>query len=104
MAYYAAFDTDVFDSEGYKEYQAKGGAGVAAHGGKYLSAGGDLQVLEGDWSLHRIVMLEFPEKGAFERWYFSPEYRTLKEIRDRTVHSKAFAVGGFEPDFKARHG
>jgi hypothetical protein len=27
MAYYAVFDTDIFDSEGYKEYQAKVGAG-----------------------------------------------------------------------------
>jgi uncharacterized protein (DUF1330 family) len=104
MAYYAVFDTDVFDPEGYKEYQAKVGPGVAAHGGKYLSAGGDLQVMEGDWALHRVVILEFPDKAAFDGWYFSPDYQALKLIRDRTVRSKAFGVGGFEADFKARHG
>ena len=49
-------------------------------------------------------MLEFPDKAAFEGWYFSPDYQALKLIRDRTVRSKAFGVGGFEPDFKARHG
>ena len=103
MAYYAIFDTDVFDPEGYKEYQAKVGPGVAAHGGKYLSAGGDLQVIEGDWPLHRIVMLEFPDKAAFEGWYFSPDYQALKLIRDRTVHSKAFGIGGFEASFSATH-
>lgn len=103
MAYYAIFDTDVFDPEAYKEYQAKVGPGVAAHGGKYLSAGGDLQVFEGDWSLHRIVMLEFPDKSAFEGWYFGADYQALKPIRDRAVHSKAFGVGGFEPRFSATH-
>jgi uncharacterized protein (DUF1330 family) len=103
MAYYAIFDTDVFDAEAYKEYQAKVGAGITAHGGKYLSAGGELQVMEGDWPLHRIVMLEFPDKGAFERWYFGADYQALKLIRDRTVRSKAFGVGGFEPEFSARH-
>ena len=103
MAYFAVFDTDVFDPEGYKEYQAKVGPGIAAHGGKYLSAGGDLQEIEGDWSLHRIVMLEFPDKSAFENWYFSPDYQALKLIRDRTVRSKAFGVGGFELQFSTTH-
>lgn len=103
MAYYAVFDTDIFDAEGYREYQAKVGAGVAAHGGKYLSAGGDLQVVEGDWPLHRIIILEFPDKTAFDGWYLSPDYQALKPIRDRTARSKAFGVGGFERDFKSTH-
>ena len=103
MAYYAIFDTDVFDAEGYKEYQGKVGVGVAAHGGKYLSAGGDLHLIEGDWQLHRVVMLEFPDKGRFDAWYLSPDYQALKQIRDRTVRSKAFGVGGFEPTFKSTH-
>ena len=104
MAYYGIFDTDVFDPEGYKEYQAQVGAGIAAHGGKYLSAGGEIRALEGDWGLHRIVVLEFPDRHAFDGWYNSPEYQALKLIRDRTVRSKAFAIGGFEPDFKDKHG
>jgi uncharacterized protein (DUF1330 family) len=96
MAYYVVFDTDVFDPVGYKEYQAKVGAGIEAAGGKYLNRGGDLTVLEGDWPLHRIVTLEFPDKAAFESWYLGAGYQELKKIRDRTVRSNAFAFGGFE--------
>ena len=96
MAYYAVFDTDIVDSEGYKEYQAKVGLGLAAYGGRYMSRGGDQQTLEGSWELHRIVSLEFPDKAAFEGWYFSADYQALKAIRDRTVRSNAIAFGGFE--------
>ena len=96
MAYYAIFDTEIVDPEGYKEYQAKVGFGIEANGGKYLSRGGDLKVLEGNWDLHRIVTLEFPDKAAFERWYQGAEYQALKVIRDRTVRTNAFTFGGFE--------
>ena len=69
---------------------------IEANGGKYLSRGGDLKVLEGNWDLHRIVTLEFPDRAAFERWYHGAEYQALKVIRDRTVRTNAFTFGGFE--------
>lgn len=94
MAFYAIFDTDIFDPEAYEEYKAKVGAGIAAAGGRYLSRGGDLRVIEGDWNLHRIVMLEFPSKEAFDSWYKGFDYAPLKELRDRTVRTNAFTVTG----------
>lgn len=96
MAFYAIFDTDIFDPQAYEEYKVKVGPGIAAHGGKYLSRGGELAVIEGNWDLHRIVMLEFPDKASFTAWYESADYAPLKALRERTVRTNAFTFAGLD--------
>ncbi|GAB3957022.1 DUF1330 domain-containing protein [Micromonospora vulcania] len=54
-------------------------ATVAPFGGKWL-AQGEVQVLEGAWP-GTVVLMEFPDHEAVERWYNSPEYRKILPLR-----------------------
>ena len=45
--------------------------------------GGATQVLEGDWSPRRCVMLEFPDMAHFQAWWGLAQYAPLRELRRR---------------------
>jgi uncharacterized protein (DUF1330 family) len=74
MAAYVIVDLEVTDSEGFREYQKRAGSTIEHYGGKYLVRGGNHETLEGDWHLHRLVILEFPGVEQAKRWYHSEEY------------------------------
>ncbi len=42
-------------------------------------------VLEGEWPYTRLVLIRFPDEAALRRWYDSPEYRRLAQIRQRAA-------------------
>lgn len=94
MAAYVIADIEVTDKVGFAEYQQKVPATIAAHGGRYLVRGGATEVLEGDWSPRRCVVLEFPSMSQLKSWYDSPEYRPLIAIRERTTQSNLVIVEG----------
>ena len=94
MSAYLIADVEVIDSAGFEEYRAQVPATIAAFGGRYLARGGAHKVLEGDWSPHRCVILEFPTMAALEAWYESPAYVPLREMRERTTKSRLVRVEG----------
>ena len=59
MAAYVIADIDVTDPVTYEDYKKLTPALIAAYGGKFVARGGTAEVLEGEWSPHRIVILEF---------------------------------------------
>jgi uncharacterized protein (DUF1330 family) len=67
---------------------------VAAGGGRFVVRGGELAVLEGDWSPKRIVMLEFEDLEAAKRFYDSPAYQEAKKLRDGAASLNMIAVEG----------
>lgn len=94
MAAYLLVNIEVTDPVGFEEYRKVVGATIAAHGGRYIARGGITQVLEGDWTPKRVVMLEFPDIARLRAWYDSPEYRALIELRQRTSYSDLVIVDG----------
>jgi uncharacterized protein (DUF1330 family) len=56
MAAYVIVDIDVKDAAGYEEYKKLAPPSIAAYGGKYLVRGGNVEILEGDWSPKRFVI------------------------------------------------
>ena len=56
--------------------------------------GGHQETIEGTWQPKRIVLLEFPSVEQAKRWYDSPEYRPLKELRRQTAHGHIVLVEG----------
>jgi len=94
MAAYLIANVEVTDPAGYEEYKKQAPATIAAYGGRYLTRGGAREVLEGDWSPNRVVILEFPSMAQLKAWYDSPEYRPLRQIRGRTTHSSVVSVEG----------
>ena len=94
MAAYVIADVEVTDPAGYDEYRKGVPATIAAHGGRYLARGGEVQVLEGDWIPRRAVILEFPSLERARAWYDSPEYRPLREMRERASDSRLVIIDG----------
>ena len=94
MPAYLIVETDITDPEQYELYKAAAPAALAEYGGRYVARGGELAVLEGDWSPTRLVVLEFPDLEAVQRFYDSPEYEAAKALRKGAAHLNMVAVEG----------
>jgi len=96
MPAYVIVETDITDPEGYERYKAASPGAVAAGGGRFLVRGGAMDVLEGDWTPPRLVILEFEDLAAARRWYDSETYRRARALREGTAHLRMVAVQGVE--------
>ena len=94
MTAYVVASIEITDPAAYEGYRKGVPATISAHGGRYVCRGGAVHVLEGDFDPKRFVILEFPDVAAAQRWYDSPEYRPLRELRQRTSKGQLFIVEG----------
>lgn len=96
MAAYLIIDLDVLDSEAYRDsgYGEAVRSIVAEYGGRYLSAGGEHVVIEGDWRPTRLGIIEFPSMTALMGFSDSEAYQPWKELRQKLVRSNVVAVRG----------
>ncbi len=85
-------DMDAYRESGYLEAAM---STAAAHGAVYRVRGGDMKVLEGDWTPDRMVIIEFPSMDVLLTWYQSPEYQEWAKVRQALVpDSRVVAVEG----------
>jgi uncharacterized protein (DUF1330 family) len=96
MTAYVIVETDITDPEQFKRYMAVSPAAVAAGGGRFLVRGGDLAVLEGDWRPPRLVLLEFEDLDAVQRWYDSDAYREARKLRADAASFRIVGVQGVD--------
>ena len=94
MPGYIIVDIEVLDPGPYEDYKRLASASIAAHGGKYLVRGGATEVLDGDWTPKRLVVLQFDSVEAAKRWRESPEYAEAKKVRERCARSNMIVVEG----------
>ncbi len=81
MSAYVVVTIDIHDPEGYEKYKALAPDSIGRHGGRYLTRGGAVEVLEGEWPKRRFVILDFPDMDAARRWHASAEYAGPKAMR-----------------------
>lgn len=93
MAAYVIADVGVKKPEIYAEYRKQVLATVEKHGGRFLVRGGGQEILEGQWN-DRVVVLEFPDKAAAQRWYRSKEYGPLIKLRQSASEGRLVLVEG----------
>jgi uncharacterized protein (DUF1330 family) len=94
MVAYVIANVDVRDIEAYEAYRSRTLQTITAHGGRFIVRGGDVHVLEGEPAVHRLVIIEFPDKDAARRWYESPEYQEIIPLRTSTSNGALFIVEG----------
>ncbi len=94
MSAYVIVEVNVTDPQLYQEYAKGVPTTIAAHGGKYLVRGGMMESKEGDWTPKRVVVLEFPSMDQARKWYHSPDYKPLLEMRLKAANSKLILVEG----------
>src|SRR4051794_25109259 len=97
MPAYVIVETDVHNPEQYEHYKAASPGAVAAGGGRFVVRGGELAVLEGDWHLKRLVVVEFESLEAAKRFYESDRYQEAKRLREGAADLRMVAVEGLEP-------
>lgn len=77
-----------------EEYKGRVAETIEAHGGRYLAAGGQAEVVEGDWEPTFPVLIEFPSLEALRLWYDSGAYRPLKALRQEAADCDMVFVDG----------
>lgn len=99
MSAYVVVTIDIHDPETYERYKAQAPGSIGAYGGRYLTRGGAVEVLEGDWPRRRFVILEFPDMETAKKWHASPEYAKAKAMRQSCASSVLLLAEGLPVPF-----
>jgi uncharacterized protein (DUF1330 family) len=94
MPAYIIVDIEVHDTALYDEYRKLVGATLQKYDGKFVVRGGKTEVLEGDWNLKRVVVLEFENVARARQWYDSEEYKVPKQMRMKASKGNLLLVEG----------
>jgi len=94
MAAYVIVEVNVTDPQLFAEYAKGVPATIAAYDGKYIVRGGAVETKEGGWAPKRVVVLEFPSMDQARKWYHSPEYKPLLDMRLKAANAKLILVAG----------
>jgi uncharacterized protein (DUF1330 family) len=84
-------DHAVFESYGQKVAPV-----IAAFGGRYIIRGGAIAPVERDLPIARLVIVEFPSMADLRRFYDSPEYAPLLQMRIDSTTSNIVFVEGYD--------
>jgi uncharacterized protein (DUF1330 family) len=96
MAAYVVNEIWVKDLATFQTYAVQVPPTLAPFGGRYLARSGATEAIEGE-APGRIVILEFPDRGAALAWRASPAYQAILPIRDGASTSRVYVVEGYEP-------
>jgi uncharacterized protein (DUF1330 family) len=91
---YVVVNVDVTNPVRYQDYVRQVNASVEAYGGRYLVRAGRTEVLEGDYTPLRFVVVEFPDAARARSWWDSREYAPAKRIRHESARTDMFIVDG----------
>lgn len=69
---------------------------AAKYGGVYRARGGAMEVLEGDWTPVRLVVIEFPDMDQLKAFYTCEEYQPYIKVRHELTDSKIVALDGLK--------
>ncbi len=78
---YLIVESQITDPEAFKRYMAAAPAVAKAFGGEYLVRGGQMAVLEGDWTPPRLTVLRYPSFDEAKAMYDSPGYVAARQLR-----------------------
>jgi len=91
---YILANVDVKDPAAYEEYKRLSGIAMKVHGAEVCVRGGKTEVLEGDWTPQRLVLLKFASMEKAKAFYDSSEYKAAIEARQGIAVMRMVAVDG----------
>ena len=94
MAAYIVADLVVKGPETYSDYQSQVPDVITKYGGKFIVRGGELEIVEGDWDVNRLAILEFPDMAALRRFWDSEDYKAILPLRLTATDSRVMFVDG----------
>ena len=94
MKGYVIFLEVVQDAAEFERYKAMSPESIKHFGGEFLVRGGEMELLEGELTSERVVVLQFPTFEAAKAWYLSDEYSDAKQLRLKISEGTAILVAG----------
>ncbi len=94
MAAYLIVQVEVTDPDTFEEYRKQVPGTLAAYGGEYIVRGGEMEVLEGEWPIPRLVIIRFDSMAQARKWYQSPEYEGPHKLREASARANLVLVDG----------
>lgn len=92
---YVLVDTKISNNENYEIYKKKAKPIAEKFGGKYLTRGGEMDVVQSDlWSPTRLVLVEFPSIEKARAFHSSEDYADVKKIRIENAESTLVILEG----------
>ena len=91
---YILANVDVQNPAEYEEYKRLSSIAMKAHGAEVCIRGGNVDVLEGDWSPDRLVLLKFPSVEQARKFYDSTEYAAARKAREGIAVMRMVLVEG----------
>ena len=82
MTIYAVGNIKIKDRDEYEKYASQFMGVFEKFKGKVLAGDYNAKAAMGEWDADRLVILEFPDKGAFIEWATSEEYQAIAKHRD----------------------
>ncbi|WP_323671207.1 DUF1330 domain-containing protein [Candidatus Poriferisodalis multihospitum] len=98
MQGYVIIDSEVVDAQRLPEFVQKVSEAVAAHGGRFLVRGGQLEAIHGDWAPQRLVVIEFDSFDRAREFAASAEYAAVDKVREQAITSNVVMVEGIAAD------
>ncbi|MQY09215.1 DUF1330 domain-containing protein [Actinomadura macrotermitis] len=81
MTTYALAQIRIHDRARYGAYVAGFMEVLLRYEGRLLVADEAPEVVEGEWPYDKVILMAFRDRGAFEAWASSPEYREISKDR-----------------------
>ncbi|WP_299196237.1 DUF1330 domain-containing protein [uncultured Erythrobacter sp.] len=96
MPVYMISRMTIHDRAQYDKYEERFMEVFEKFDGTMLSVDEEPQVLGGEWTATRSVLMEFPSKPQLFAWMTSPEYQEISKYREAGSTGEAIIVKGFE--------
>ncbi len=94
MSAYIIANVRVTNPEQYEQYKVLSTAAMKAYGAEVCVRGGAVEVLEGDWTPDRLIVLKFPTVEAAKAFNDSSEYSKARASRDGAAIMRMVVVEG----------
>jgi uncharacterized protein (DUF1330 family) len=100
MAAYCFIDIlEITDLGILGQYRHDARATLEKYGGRYVLAGGAVDVVEGNWQPVFPILIEFPTRQQAHCWYGSDEYRPLKALLESGMKVNVVILEGMLEGF-----
>jgi uncharacterized protein (DUF1330 family) len=85
---------NILDREEMDKYRAGVHETIDKHKGEIIISNENVEVIEGEWPYTKTVVIRFPSMEAAKRWYDSPEYQKIVQLRFRAAKTRLIFVEG----------
>jgi uncharacterized protein (DUF1330 family) len=91
---YILANVQVTNPEQYEQYKKLSTIAMQAYGAEVCVRGGKVEVLEGDWTPDRVVLLKFPSVEKAKAFNDSPEYAAARQSRQGAAIMRMVVIEG----------